>query len=162
MTATAWELWRKDFRRRVREKLSAEGMRYRDLADECGYADASGVAYHLAGRGPSAEFIEKIVVLWPGDFDGEMGRYLAAKSNATAPAGIRDLHLRNILLALEAIKGACGELENAIADIAAEHHASEGGHPTDDSRTGGSRPGGDPKAPGGGGGPEDRHRRGHA
>jgi len=81
-------------------------MTQNDLAQAIGYRDSSGVNYHLAGNGPSEEFIRRIAELWPELFGNEMELFLAAKHGRLPGEGVSSLHQRNILMALDSLDAA--------------------------------------------------------
>ena len=109
---SSWELWRKDFRRRVKEHMKEEGLRYRDLADMLGYADASGVSYQLGGRGPSDSFVAKMAETWPEKFGQDVRGFWNSKGGGETHHS--DLQARQILAAVRAVRDAFDELEQVI------------------------------------------------
>jgi transcriptional regulator with XRE-family HTH domain len=108
------EAWREDFRHRVKQELLRRRMRQHDLAVEIGYANSSSVNYHLAGRGPSLDFVRRISQLWPDTFGNEMEVYLAAVHGREASDGIAALHQKNILDALDEMEVAFQAVRRAM------------------------------------------------
>ena len=113
-TAPSYEVWRADFRHRVKEHLLRQRMTQNDLARAIGYRDSSGVNYHLAGKGPSEEFIRRIAELWPDLFGNEMELFLAAKHGRLPGEGVSSLHQRNILMALDSLDAALTVVRKAF------------------------------------------------
>lgn len=110
-----YEAWRGDFRHRVKQELLRRKMRQLDLAQAIGFANSSSVNYHLAGRGPSLDFVRRIAQLWPETFGSEMELYLSAVHGRQAGDNIATLHQRNIMVALDELDAGFTELRRAIA-----------------------------------------------
>lgn len=111
-----WESWRTRFRAEIREELDARGMKYRDLAQRLGYADASSISYHMTGRGPTIEFVEAVAGIWPRFREAPIEFRAARYGTRTGEdaAALRRREMRDIL---DAFRESVTDFIDAMQDI---------------------------------------------
>jgi hypothetical protein len=79
----------------------------------------------MTGKGPTLQFVERIVKLWPEDFRDELNAYWAAKQGGVPSSGAGSLHIKQITAALSVIERDLVELRKAVAALANEEWEEE-------------------------------------
>lgn len=130
-----WESWRTGFRAQIRDELSRRDLKQKDLAPMVGLSDSSSVSYHMAGKGPSHEFVQAIARLWPDRFADAPSEFRAAYYGESPSDSGVGLQASLIVSYLDAVEDAFAELRRAILDL------SPGGD--DEERAGEAGKGGD-------------------